>query len=77
MKKITIKKTSMKGYEHTYTGTIPELAEKFSYTLENGHSWNSKINRNPKTAKSLVSNLNAAAREFQRGYNHDYYELMA
>ena len=46
-------------------GTIAELVEAYGYTLECGASWaheagNSKINKLPKTAKSLISNLNRA-----------------
>lgn len=49
------------------TGTIEELVEYHKYTLECGKSWeheegNSKINMNPKTGKSLINNLNNAAR---------------
>jgi len=47
------------------TGTLPELINYFSYTLERGYSWqnergNKKIDRNPKTIASLVKNLNNA-----------------
>lgn len=42
---------------NTQTGTVEELTQYFSYTLEIGNSWNNKISRNPKTIKSLVSNL--------------------
>lgn len=53
--------------ERTVSGTMEELIEYFSYTLEKGASWqyekgNKKINRNPKTIASLVSNLNNAER---------------
>ena len=40
-----------------FTGTIAELTEMFSYTLEIGNSWKSSIQRNPKTIKSLISNI--------------------
>jgi hypothetical protein len=48
-----------------FTGTVSELVEKFSYTLECGQSWqhekgNKKINRNPKTIDGLITNLNNA-----------------
>ncbi len=49
-----------------FTGTIEYLVNQvFGYTLEVGASWqhergNSKINRNPKTIKSLITNLNNA-----------------
>ena len=49
----------------TLTGTIEELVQSCSYTLECGASYshekgNAKINRNPKTIKSLITNLNNA-----------------
>ena len=45
--------------------TLEEAIEYYSYTLECGASWshekgNKKINRNPTTIKSLISNLNNA-----------------
>lgn len=40
-----------------HEGTLEELISYYSYTLEIGNSWNKKINRNPKTIKSFVSNL--------------------
>lgn len=43
-----------------WKGTVDELTKSFSYTLLCGHSWNSRVNTNPKTFKSLVSNLNKA-----------------
>lgn len=47
------------------TGTLSELIYAFSHTLECGHSWefekgNKKINCNPKSIKSLITNLNNA-----------------
>lgn len=62
-------------------GTIPELVKYFSYTLLVGESWqhekgNKKINRNPKTIKSLVNNLNNAKRNAAANGAPDtyYYE---
>jgi hypothetical protein len=48
------------GRDNSFTiakGTLAELIKKFSYTLELGNSVRSSINRNPKTIKSFVSNL--------------------
>ena len=50
----------------TTTGTIQELIEHYRYTLECGKAYenergNKKINIEPKTIKSLVTNLNNAA----------------
>jgi hypothetical protein len=43
--------------ENITTGTLEELAKKFSYTLEIGNSYNPKINRNPKTIGAFIKNL--------------------
>lgn len=57
-----------------YAGTLEYLlSDVFGYTLECGNSWNSKIPRFPKSAKSLVKALNNSAYECRR-YN-DFYEL--
>ena len=58
-------------------GTLPELIDYFGYTLECGNSWNPRITRNPKTAKSLISALNKSVKETQGScYNQDFYELV-
>mgnify|MGYP003431342046 CR=1 FL=1 len=44
-------------------GTLEELIQYYSYTLEIGNSWNRKISRNPKTIKSFVSNLQKSYEE--------------
>ena len=73
----TIIKTR-KGRETETTGTLDELTKHFSYTLECGNSYNSKISREPKSAKGLVSALNRSTDEIQRGsYDPNYYELKA
>lgn len=46
-----------KGRTDEIQGTLEELISYFGYTLEVGHSWNPKIQRNPKTIKSFISNL--------------------
>jgi hypothetical protein len=61
--------------------TLPELVEYFKYTLDVGASYawekgNKKINKNPTTIKSLVSNLakakdNAAMNGYS-GYSYDF-----
>ncbi len=62
----TIESTSYRtGASHKMTGTLEELCQSFSYTLECGHSYqhekgNSKINTKPKTIKSLITNINNA-----------------
>ncbi len=63
------------------TGTLEELIKYFSYTLEVGESWqdekgNKKINRNPKSFKALVTNLNNAKNNAARdGCACTHYEL--
>ena len=44
----------------TTTGTIEELTQYFSYTLEVGNSWDKSVNRTPKTINALISNVNKA-----------------
>ena len=46
--------------------TLAEAIRYYGYTLECGESWqhetgNKKINRNPKSIKSLITNLNNAS----------------
>jgi hypothetical protein len=64
-------------------GTLDYLVKNyFGYTLECGQSYereagNKKINRNPKTAKSLVTNLNNAVNNSAaNGYSQTHYELV-
>lgn len=57
------------------TGTLEELTKAFSYSLEVDQSrqhelGNKKINRNPKSIKTLISNLNNGA---ANGYSGEYY----
>lgn len=44
-------------------GTLSDLISYFSYTLEVGNSWNRKIDKNPKTIKSFIRNLQVALEE--------------
>ena len=66
MKTYTVIRTSHRNDTVTaHVGSLEELIKSFSYTLECGASYshekgNSKINRAPKTIKSLISNLNNA-----------------
>ncbi len=63
-----------RGNRTIYCGSIEHMNNRvFGYTLECGNSWNSKINRYPKTARGLVTALNKSAEECRR-YS-DYYEL--
>lgn len=59
------KRNFRSGRELSHTGTIEELTQCFSYTLDCGKSYerekgNSKINTKPKNIKSLVDNINKA-----------------
>ena len=56
---------SGKTSTYTYSGTLEELIEKFSYTLEVGVSYayergSKKVNRTPKTMKQLMTSLENA-----------------
>lgn len=53
----TVIRTTSRG-EREVSGTLEELTEYFSYTLEVGHSWNSRIPLKPRTIKSLINALN-------------------
>ena len=58
-------------------GTLDELKAYFSYIMEIGTSWNKKINPNPKTIKSFVSNLQKAfAEQEAQIYNRTFVELI-
>ena len=80
--KIVMTKTPMRGEQRKYSqvGTLLELIKAYSYSLEVGASWqhedgNKKINRNPKSIKTLVSNLyNAANNGAANGWSGESYE---
>lgn len=56
-------------------GTVEQLVKYFGYILECGHSWNPKINKNPTTYKSLISNLNKSYHETQGScYDPDFVD---
>ena len=67
-------------YETGYL-TLEELIEHFGYTLECGVAYqhekgNKKIDRNPKTIKSLIKNLNNAVSNAARdGVGNKEYRL--
>jgi len=70
------------GSSFTMEGTVAELVGKTAYTLECGASWqhekgNKKINQNPKTINSLISNLNNAVNNSAaNGCADTFYELV-
>ena len=63
--------------------TLDEFLQYYSYTLEVGESWqhekgNKKINRQPKTIKSLITNLNnAVTNAAANGHSDTWFELKA
>lgn len=67
---------------HIVEDNLENLIEYFGYTLEVGQSYqhergNKKINRNPKTIKSLITNLNnAKSNASANGCASTYYELI-
>lgn len=73
-KGIVYVKSTHRGNSTIWAGTINHLnTTVFGYSLECGHSWNSKISINPKGVKSLVNALNKSADECRR--YHDHYEV--
>ena len=82
--KIVRSKTNFhSGETRTYeqVGTLDELIQAYSYSLEVGASWshekgNKKINQNPKSVKTLVTNLyNADNNAAANGYSGNSYSL--
>jgi hypothetical protein len=64
-KTFTIVKTRLRGSDSETTGTLAELIEAYSYTLECGAAYshekgNAKINRKPSGIAALIKNLNNA-----------------
>jgi hypothetical protein len=58
-------------------GTLTEMLEQFSYTLDIGASYDKKVNRNPKSGVSLVDALNKAAKARAVNINPStYYSLV-
>ncbi len=59
-------------------GTLDELKQAYSYTLEVGQSWahepgNKKVNTNAKSIKTFMKALNQAADNTRNG---DWFELV-
>ena len=80
--KVYVIKRENSRSEFTMSGTVAELVYACSYTLECGHSYEhekgrSKINCNPTTIKSLVTNLNKAVNNSAaNGYADVTYSLV-
>lgn len=72
---IVIKSHTRRG-DKEISGTLEELIKYFGYTLEIGNSHKSNINRNPKTIKSFISNINKAFNVVEGAcYERTYIEL--
>ena len=75
-KTYTIEKTH-RGRTTQIVGTLEYLKDYFGYTLECGHSYNNKINRNPTTIKGLMTALEQSIDATQgSSYDPDYYALV-
>ena len=69
-----IRTNSRTDREYLQTGTLDDLVQSYSYTLEKGASYehekgNKKINKTPTTIASLVTNLNNAVNNAARDGN--------
>jgi hypothetical protein len=61
----------------TTSGTLEELKKYFSYTLLCGSEYEKSINANPKTIKSLISNVNKSYDAIAaNGYSDKSIELI-
>jgi hypothetical protein len=77
MKKTFKVKKTRGDRETIFEGTLEYLIDGvFGYTLECGNSWNKKINRYPKSIKSLITNINKSYDEIEGGYTRSYVELI-
>ena len=71
--------STRRNRESEFVGTIAELTQSFSYTLDCGYSYqhetgNKKINKTPKGIKSLVKNIdNAANNSAANGWSDTSY----
>lgn len=81
MKQQTIKLIALikthRGRHTLWVGTLAQMTGAFSYKIECGNSWNSKIKTASeiKTLKGLVSNLNKSVKETQGScFDRDFYE---
>lgn len=76
-----VSERASRGSKFEMHGTVAELVDACSYTLEVGACYqhekgNKKINRQPKTIKGLITNLNnAKANAAANGCSDTYYYL--
>jgi hypothetical protein len=60
-----------------WIGTLIQLINAFSYTIEAGAEYDGRINENPKSGKALERALNLAVDELQSGsYDPDSFILV-
>ena len=77
MEKIFKIKKSKGERETIFEGTLDHLRNGvFGYTLECGNSWNSKINRHPKSINALITAINKSYDEIEGGYTRSYVILI-
>jgi hypothetical protein len=78
----TLVKVNNRGSRITLVGTVEELVQATSYTLDTGYCYqhekgNKKINCKPATIKGLVTNLNNAVNNAAaNGYSGTEYFVM-
>lgn len=65
-----------KGRETEIKRTLSDLIDYFSYTLQVSWLYDKSINRQPKTIKSFISNLNKAFAIKHGGFDTPYVELV-
>lgn len=72
-----VRKIDSKGRESIIEETLEGLISYFGYTLKVGKSWNNRINTNPKTIKSFISNLQKSYNEKEANcFNRTFVELV-
>ncbi len=70
-------KKTYKDRESIVEGTLQDLINYFSYTLEIGHSWNKKIQKQPKNISSFLRNLHDSFSEKEAAcYGRTFVELV-
>ena len=74
--KIFTVNVNRRGNDRFVSGTLAQLIQYYSYTLECGNSWNRKISREPKTIKSFEKNYNMSVDETQGGYDRSYMSIV-
>lgn len=65
-----------RGKYRAIKGTLEQLTKYFKYTLEVGNSYDEKISTEPKTFRSLMSNLDKSFRIKCGGYDPDWVDAI-